>query len=96
MFFRIGGVTVEVAAALNGAGGTPPLEARATDEQDRLYGMTYRVRSIEAAHARLSAASVDVSEVRTGRRPGTRVCTVRNSSCGVPTLMIEFENDAKT
>jgi hypothetical protein len=27
--------------------------------------------------------------VRTGRRPGTRVMTVKSGTCGVPTLLIE-------
>ena len=93
MFFRIGGVTVEVAAALGDAetAGAPP-QGRAKDGADRLYGMTYRVRSVEAARVRLAAAGVDVSEVRAGRRPGTRVVTVRSNTCGVPTLLIEFDS----
>lgn len=89
MFFRVAGLTVEVAAAL-GSGG--PLPESTTD---RLYGMSYRVRSIEAAQARLAGAGIDVSEVRTGRRPGTRVCTVRSGTCGVPTLFIEFDEGAR-
>jgi catechol 2,3-dioxygenase-like lactoylglutathione lyase family enzyme len=89
MFFRVGGLTVEVASAL-AAGG--PLPDTSTD---RLYGMSYRVRSIEAAQSRLAAAGVDVSETRTGRRPGTRVCSVRDHTCGVPTLLIEFEEGAR-
>ena len=32
---------------------------------------------------------VDVSEVRTGRKPGTRVMTVRSGTCGVPTLLVQ-------
>jgi len=92
MFFRIAGVTVEVAAALAGTDAAASLPGgHAADAADRVYGMSYRVRSIEAARERLSAAGVDVSEVRTGRRPGTRVITVRSRTCGVPTLMIELE-----
>ena len=34
-------------------------------------------------------AGFDVSEVRTGRRPGTRVLTVRGDPCGVATLILE-------
>ena len=34
-------------------------------------------------------AGVDVSEVRAGRKPGTRVMTVRNGTCGVPTLLVQ-------
>ena len=36
-----------------------------------------------------SQAGVDVSEVRTGRKPGTRVMTVRSGTCGVPTLLVQ-------
>ena len=51
--------------------------------------MSWRVADIDATHARLIAAGVDVSEVRTGRKPGTRVMTVRNGTCGVPTLLVQ-------
>jgi hypothetical protein len=37
----------------------------------------------------IRTAGFDVSELRDGRKPGTRVFTVRDGSCGVPTLMIE-------
>jgi hypothetical protein len=30
-----------------------------------------------------------VSEVRGGRKPGTRVVSVKDGTCGVPTLLIE-------
>ena len=92
MFFRVAGVTIEVAAAIASANAETALPGgKATMDSDRLYGLSYRVRSIDAARARLASAGIDVSEVRTGRRPGTRVCTVRSHPCGVPTLMIEFE-----
>jgi hypothetical protein len=35
------------------------------------------------------ADGIDVSEVRTGRKPGTRVMSVRNGTCGVQTLLLE-------
>jgi len=107
MFFRVGGITVEVAAALAGAAAAPPasggdeagaaspiVSGRGVDATtDRIYGLSYRVRSVEMARARLAAGGVDVSEVRTGRRPGTRVATVRSHTCGVPTLLIELDGD---
>jgi hypothetical protein len=37
----------------------------------------------------LAAASLNVSEVRTGRKPGTRVMSVRDGTCGVHTLLLE-------
>ncbi|MFN2376336.1 MAG: VOC family protein [Candidatus Binatia bacterium] len=96
MFFRVGGVTVEVAAALMGIDIEAALPAAKADAgEDRLYGMSWRVRSVEAARQRLASIGVDVSEVRRGRRPGTRVFTVRSGTCGVPTLMIEVEDGAR-
>ena len=80
MFFRCGDLIVEVAHR-------PGKEADAA--QDRLRGMCWRVADIDATHARLAAGGVDVSEVRTGRKPGTRVMTVRNGTCGVPTLLVQ-------
>ena len=38
---------------------------------------------------RLAEAGVDVSEVRNGRKPGTRVMTVRSGTSGVPTLLVQ-------
>jgi catechol 2,3-dioxygenase-like lactoylglutathione lyase family enzyme len=81
LFFRVGGVTVELAARL----GAAP-EPGAPDE---LWGLSWRVRDAEAARIRLAEAGFDVSEVRPGRRPGTRVLSVRGEPCGVATLLLE-------
>lgn len=80
MFFRCGDVIVEVTSKPSKADETRP---------DRLRGICWRVSDIDATHARLAAAGVDVSEVRIGRKPGTRVMTVKSGTCGVPTLLIE-------
>ncbi|MBR0897895.1 VOC family protein [Bradyrhizobium tropiciagri] len=80
MFFRCGDLVVEVTHR--------PGKAEA-DAPDRLRGICWRVADIDATHARLLAAGVDVSEIRTGRKPGTRVMTVRNGTCGVPTLLVQ-------
>jgi catechol 2,3-dioxygenase-like lactoylglutathione lyase family enzyme len=56
---------------------------------DRLWGLSWRVADANAARDRLASAGLDVSEVRPGIKPGTRVFTVRNGTCNVPTLMIE-------
>ena len=79
MFFRIGGVTVELAAPLAGP----------TGSDDRFWGVSWRVTDLDAAHARLVAAGFDVSEVRPGHKSGTRVCTVRRETHGVATLVLE-------
>jgi catechol 2,3-dioxygenase-like lactoylglutathione lyase family enzyme len=97
LFFRVGGVTVEAAAVLSGAEAARALPGgvAAATGIDRLYGMSWRVPDIEAAHARLVAAGVDVSEVRKGRRPHTRVFSVRDSTCGVPTLLLSVEAEGR-
>jgi catechol 2,3-dioxygenase-like lactoylglutathione lyase family enzyme len=80
MFFRCGDLIVETVqrpgAALDAA-------------HDRLYGMSWRVASADATRARLVSGGIDASDVRTGRQPGTRVLTVRNGTCGIPTLLVE-------
>lgn len=59
------------------------------DGPDKVWGLSWRVGNIEAAHARLAKAGLDLSVIREGRKPGTRVFTVKRGTCNVPTLMIE-------
>ena len=82
LFFRVGGVTVEVAAALEPDPGADPAT-------DLLWGLSYRVPDADAAHARLLAAGLEATDVRTGRKPGTRVLTVNTGTLGIPTLFLE-------
>lgn len=82
MFFRCGDGFMEVAR-----------DEAITDGKDRFWGLSWRVADADVARARLCAAGVNVSEVRTGFKPGTRVFTVRDQTCGVPTLMIEPSRD---
>lgn len=82
MFFRCGDLIVEV-------GHKAGKEKAAETAPDRLRGLCWRVIDIDATHARLVADGVEVSEVRTGRKPGTRVMTVRSGTCGVPTLIVQ-------
>src|SRR5450631_3813605 len=80
MFFRCGGLIVEVVRR--------PV-AGADQTHDRLWGLSWRVADIDATRARLAAAGLDVSEVRIGRKPGTRVASVRDGTCGIHTLLVE-------
>ena len=82
MFFRCGDLVVEVVQR-------PGKDAAADTAHDKLWGLSWRVADIDATRARLAAAGVDVSDVRNGRKPGTRVLTVRNGTCGIPTLLVE-------
>lgn len=84
MFFRCGDLIAEVTHR-PARPGDPPRDLR----HDRLSGICWRVADIDATHARLTQAGVDVSDVRTGRKPGTRVMTVRGGTCGVPTLLVQ-------
>jgi catechol 2,3-dioxygenase-like lactoylglutathione lyase family enzyme len=80
MFFRCGDLIVE---AIHRPDNSDP------NTPDRLRGLCWRVDNIEATRARLVASNIDVSEVRSGRKPGTRVATVRAGTCGVATLLVE-------
>ncbi len=75
MFFRCGDLIVEV--------------AQVKETVHRLWGLSWRVRDAEREQARLANLGLSVSEVRGGMKPGTRVFSVRDKTCGVPTLMIE-------
>jgi catechol 2,3-dioxygenase-like lactoylglutathione lyase family enzyme len=82
MFFRCGDLVVEIVQR-------PDKDTAADPAHDKLWGLSWRVADIEATRARLAAAGVDVSDVRNGRKPGTRVLTVRSHTCGIPTLLVE-------
>ncbi|MHB8530791.1 MAG: VOC family protein [Caulobacteraceae bacterium] len=78
-FFRCGGTVLEIASEI-----APSAEAGS----DRLSGLAWRVRDPAAAHGRLARAGLDLSEIRAGRKPGTRVFTVRSGVVGAPVLML--------
>ena len=80
MFFRCGDLIVEIAH---------DLEAGVSSGPDRLWGLSWRVPDALAAHARIRSAGLDVTDARPGRKPGTHVFTVRDGTCGVPTLMLQ-------
>lgn len=75
MFFRVGDVILEF------------VEDK-TQSADLLWGLSWRVVDLDAKRAALAAAGVTVSAIRPGMKPGTRVFSVRDCTCGVPTLMI--------
>lgn len=81
LFFRVAKTTIEIGARL-GAAPEP-------DAPDRFGGLAWQVPDVDALQARLAAEGFDVSETRTGHKPGTRVCTVRDRVHGVPTLLIQ-------
>jgi len=80
MFFRCGDLIVEVVRR--------PV-AGADRAHDKLWGLTWRVADIDAARERLIAAGIEATEVRIGRKPGTRVMSLRSGTCGIHTLLLE-------
>jgi len=80
MFFRCGDLIVEVVRR--------PV-AGADASHDKLWGLSWRVADADATRARLVAGGIEVSEVRAGRKPGTRVVSVRSGTCGIHTLLVE-------
>jgi catechol 2,3-dioxygenase-like lactoylglutathione lyase family enzyme len=79
LFFRCGDLVVEISHRL---------KEGISDAPDRFYGLTWRTDDVDAMHARLSVAGLKVSELRQGRKAGTRVFTVKDGTCGVPTLIL--------
>ncbi|MGJ8562235.1 MAG: VOC family protein [Alphaproteobacteria bacterium] len=80
LFFRIGGLTLEIIQRLG--------DKTSTDNDDSLWGITWKTDDISAAHARLSDVGLEVSDIRTGRKPGTQVFTVKSGTLGIPTLIL--------
>jgi catechol 2,3-dioxygenase-like lactoylglutathione lyase family enzyme len=79
LFFRCGDLVVEV---------SHDLAAGITDAPDSAWGMTWRVPDIASSHARLEATGIPVSPLRVGRKPETRIFTIRDHAAGVPTAFI--------
>lgn len=84
MFFKAGDGVVEFGASL---------KIPVSDQPDSFGGLAWRVPDAEAAQARLRELGFDVSDVRTGRKPGTRVLTVRSGVPAGPALIIEQNAD---
>ena len=80
MFFRCGDLIVEVVHRPGN---------KSAPDHDKIWGLSWRVADADAARARLVAAGIDVSDVRTGRKPGTRVLSVRSGTSGIPTMLVE-------
>ena len=82
LFFVCGDLVVEVVHSLR--------QPKATDS-DQVWGLAWRARNLEQAHARMQERGIAVTEMREGRRPGTRVFTVKSHVAGMPTLVIGGE-----
>lgn len=83
LFFRSADVVVEVVT------GADPAVADATTCS--LWGLAWRSVDLDATHRRLAGEGVDVSEIRTGRKPGTRIFTVRDPALATRTVVLSGE-----
>ncbi len=78
LFFRAGDVVVEVIVHDDG---TPRPTVC-------VWGLAWHSPDLDVTHARLAAAAVDLSPIRTGRKPGTRIFTVKDPDLAIPTVVI--------
>jgi catechol 2,3-dioxygenase-like lactoylglutathione lyase family enzyme len=81
MQFVVGDMMIEVASS----------PSRVADgKPDAMWGIAWSVADADAARARLAAGGRNVSDVKTGAKPGTRVFTLRDGTCNVPTLFVQY------
>jgi catechol 2,3-dioxygenase-like lactoylglutathione lyase family enzyme len=91
LFFRLGDFTIEIGCRHD------PNSSPADDPtDDLLWGLAYSVSDADSAGERIAKAGLEVSPVRTGHKPGTRVCTVKGAPLGVPTLIIDQEPKSRS
>lgn len=79
MFFQCGDSIIEIAHR----------HSDADKALDQLWGLSWRVTNIALVREKLVRKGLEVSEIRSGRRPGTRVATVKSGAYGIPTLIIQ-------
>lgn len=84
LFFRAGKLTLEVIAAR-----AAQADAEADAEGTAFWGLAYACPDLEQQVRTLQARGVAVSAVREGRKPGTRVATVKSHCLDIPTLLIQ-------
>lgn len=77
LFFRRDRLVVEVLAMPDAV------------EPVSFWGVAWRAADLMRSRELLCDNGFDVSEIRAGRKPGTRVCTVRDRTLAVRTLLIE-------
>jgi len=78
LFFRTGKLTLEVIQSLE----SPP-------PTDFFWGISFACAELDTTLARLSANGVAHSAARDGRKPGTRVATLKSHNLGLPTLLLQ-------
>lgn len=78
LFFRAGKLTLEVIdSSADSPGG------------NYFWGLAYQCPDLAAQIKVLKQVGVAVSDLREGRKPGTRVATLKSHNLGIPTLLIQ-------
>ncbi|MGC5245879.1 VOC family protein [Gordonia sp. DT219] len=78
LFFRRGDLVIEVVVP----------DHAPDDAPIALWGIAWRSNDIDTTHRRLREGGVQVSDIRTGRKPGTRVATVDDDALATRTIII--------
>ncbi|WP_279245333.1 VOC family protein [Candidatus Litorirhabdus singularis] len=78
VFFRCGKLTLEIIQ-----------NDKAPASTDHFWGITFISQDLEHTLEALDSAGASHSELRAGRKPGTRVATVKSHCLGLPTLLLE-------
>tara|TARA_B100000427_G_scaffold209759_1_gene174778 strand:+ start:2093 stop:2932 length:840 start_codon:yes stop_codon:yes gene_type:complete len=78
LFFRLNHTTIEVIARDN-----------EEELKDTLWGLAWVVKDLEATYSRLISEGLEVTEIKEGRKPKTKVATVKSNTRNIPTLLIQ-------
>jgi catechol 2,3-dioxygenase-like lactoylglutathione lyase family enzyme len=78
LFFRAGKLTLEVIESAGDKAGPTAF-----------WGLAYQCQNLEGFVRTLDERGVSTSDIRAGRKPGTRVATLKSHSLGIPTLLIQ-------
>ena len=78
LFFRVGKLTLEVIES-----------GPDTTAGDHFWGIAFQCPDIDRSAGEMVRRGVAVSSIRDGRKPGTRVASVKSSCLAIPTLLIE-------
>ena len=78
LFFRVNHTTIEVIGKNDD-----------NETQDKLWGLAWDVKDLEAAHKRLEKEGFEITPLKEGRKPNTLVTTVKSNTHNIPTLLIE-------
>ena len=78
LFFRLNHTTIEVIGKNDD-----------NETQDKLWGLAWDVKDLEAAHKRLEKEGFEMTPLKEGRKPNTLVATVKSNAHNIPTLLIE-------